>query len=153
MYNIVPTPWVTHEIFTENHRLIPTKPPNGMWDGWPSDMMSLEFLSSASEQNLFVMASTQIMSLFFCKSFDKYILGIILLHVEVSSICKGMLNLKCAVLPPGSNKEANPLEATGKTISSLPRNFVHKVFQINVFRCLHIHIRRKNHPLPYLHNR
>ncbi len=39
--------------------------------------------------------------------------------MENSSIIKGRPNLECAVLPPGINNAAIPLEATVKTISLL----------------------------------
>jgi len=39
--------------------------------------------------------------------------------VEHSSKIKGRPNLECAVLPPGINNAAIPLEATVKTISPL----------------------------------
>jgi hypothetical protein len=40
-------------------------------------------------------------------------------QVECSSTFKGIQNLECAVLPPGSNNDAIPLDATFKTISPL----------------------------------
>lgn len=36
----------------------------------------------------------------------------VILQVEFSSTCIGMENLECAVLPPGINKAAIPLDAT-----------------------------------------
>ena len=44
----------------------------------------------------------------------------------------GIINLECAVLPPGSNSAAIPLEATLITISPLDLTAVDKVFKTNV---------------------
>ena len=40
-----------------------------------------------------------------------------ILHIDSSVICKGMLNWEWEVLPPGSNNDAMPLDATFSTIS------------------------------------
>jgi len=55
------------------------------------------------------------------------------LHVEFCVAGTGIANLECVVLPPGSNNDAIPLEATVKTIPPLDRIVDDKVFQINVF--------------------
>jgi hypothetical protein len=39
-----------------------------------------------------------------------------MLHVEFSNVGTGILNLELAVLPPGNNNDAMPLDATVKTI-------------------------------------
>ncbi|RZC28917.1 hypothetical protein D0Y65_000759 [Glycine soja] len=55
------------------------------------------------------------------------------LQFSFSSMGTGIANLECVVLPPGSNNDAIPLEATVKTIPPLDRIVDDKVFQINVF--------------------
>jgi hypothetical protein len=44
----------------------------------------------------------------------------------------GILNFECAVLPPGSKREAIPLEATVKTISPLDLKYEASVLHMNV---------------------
>ncbi|KAG4946784.1 hypothetical protein JHK87_042791 [Glycine soja] len=55
-----------------------------------------------------------------------------ILHVESSKIGIGILNLECAVLPLGNNKEVMPLEATIITIFLFAFNELASVFQMNV---------------------
>lgn len=55
-----------------------------------------------------------------------------MLHMLVSLISIGILNLECAVRPRGSNKEATPDDATAKTIFFLDRILDIIVFHRNV---------------------
>ena len=76
-------------------------------------------------------------------------LGSIPLHTESSVTLTGIQNLKCAVLPLGSNKVAMPLQETGRTISPFNLKHAHKILHINVFSvppCLY----RKNTPSLFL---
>ncbi|KAG2600410.1 hypothetical protein PVAP13_5KG517714 [Panicum virgatum] len=50
-----------------------------------------------------------------------------------SSKSHGILNLECAVRPPGSSRDATPDDATVNTIFSLPRKYVTIVFHKYVF--------------------
>ncbi|KAG4946860.1 hypothetical protein JHK87_042867 [Glycine soja] len=56
-----------------------------------------------------------------------------ILHVESSKIGTGILNLECAILPRGNNREAMPLEAIIITILLSALNELASVFQMNVF--------------------
>ena len=42
-------------------------------------------------------------------------------------------NLKCAVMPLGSNKDVMPLDVIGRTISPFDLRLAHNIFNINVF--------------------
>ncbi|KAG5054856.1 hypothetical protein JHK85_007366 [Glycine max] len=68
-----------------------------------------------------------------------------ILHVESSKIGTGILNLECAVLPLGNNREAMPLEATIITILLFALNELASVFQMNVFP-VPLYPYRKNMP-------
>ncbi|KAH9560653.1 hypothetical protein CY35_06G117800 [Sphagnum magellanicum] len=65
--------------------------------------------------------------------------------LQVDSSCRsiGILNLEWAVLPPGSNKDAIPDEATASTILPCPRRRDRIVIQTNVLPVP---------PLPYTRN-
>jgi hypothetical protein len=54
-------------------------------------------------------------------------------QVELSKVGTGILNFEWAVLPPGSSKEAIPLEATVKQIFPCDLNDEASVLHINVF--------------------
>ncbi|KAH9555556.1 hypothetical protein CY35_08G119900 [Sphagnum magellanicum] len=65
--------------------------------------------------------------------------------LQVDSSCRSIeiLNLEWAVLPPGSNKDAIPDEATASTIFPCPRRRDRSVVQTNVLPVP---------PLPYTKN-
>ncbi|CAK9249694.1 unnamed protein product [Sphagnum jensenii] len=65
--------------------------------------------------------------------------------LQVDSSCRsiGILNLEWAVLPPGSNRDAIPDEATASTILPCPRRRDKSVVQTNVLPVP---------PLPYTKN-
>src|SRR2546421_11741519 len=82
-------------------------------------VISRNVLSTASNIYLCaIAASSQIINLQFLIKFAKadWLLAFIL-HVEVSLISNGILNLECAVLPPSNNNAAIPDDATAKAIS------------------------------------
>src|ERR1044072_2754713 len=54
------------------------------------------------------------------------------LQVELSSVGMGILNFEWAVLPPGNNKQAMPLEATARTIFLSERSALDNVLHIKV---------------------
>ena len=56
-----------------------------------------------------------------------------ILHVESSKIGTRILNIECAVLPSGNNREAMSLEATIITILLSALNELVSIFQMNVF--------------------
>ncbi|KAH8968659.1 hypothetical protein BDL97_03G140100 [Sphagnum fallax] len=68
----------------------------------------------------------------------------VMLQVDSSWRSIGILNLEWAVLPPGSNKDAIPDEATTSTILPCPRRRDRSVLQTNVLPVP---------PLPYTKNR
>ncbi|CAK9198919.1 unnamed protein product [Sphagnum troendelagicum] len=65
--------------------------------------------------------------------------------LQVDSSCRsiGILNLEWAVLPPGSNEDAIPDDATASTILLCPRKWDRSVVQTNVLPVP---------PLPYTKN-
>ncbi|KAH9565998.1 hypothetical protein CY35_04G108700 [Sphagnum magellanicum] len=65
--------------------------------------------------------------------------------LQVDSSCRsiGILNLEWAVLPPGSNKDVIPDEATASMILPCPRRRDRSVIQTNVLPVP---------PLPYMKN-
>ncbi|KAH8944967.1 hypothetical protein BDL97_12G014900 [Sphagnum fallax] len=67
----------------------------------------------------------------------------VMLQVDSSWRSIGILNLEWAVLPPGSNKDAIPDEATASTILPCPRRHDKSVLQTNVLPIP---------PLPYIKN-
>jgi len=95
-------------------------------------IMSFRVLSRASKQNLCVIgASSQIISFSFFNNSDA-LDHCEMLHIECSSVGTGILNLECAVLPPGNSREAIPLEATVSTILPSERTAAESVFHMNV---------------------
>ena len=56
-----------------------------------------------------------------------------MLQVESSFIKIGIQNLECAIFPPGSNKEAIPLDATFNTIFPVDLIAADNVLQMKVF--------------------
>jgi hypothetical protein len=54
-------------------------------------------------------------------------------HIDVSSSSQGILNLECAVRPPGRSREATPEDATVKTILLCALKCVTIAFQRKVF--------------------
>ena len=61
------------------------------------------------------------------------IVPLLMSQVDVSSSSQGILNLECAVRPPGRSKEATPEDATVKTILFCARKCVMIAFQRKVF--------------------
>jgi hypothetical protein len=55
-----------------------------------------------------------------------------MVQIDDSRMGIGILNLECAVLPPGSNNEAIPLEAAVRTIFHFDLNAAKRVFHMNV---------------------
>jgi len=93
-------------------------PPNGRiaFIGLCSERMSRIVVSKASKQRRCVIgASSQIIREVTCKS-SASIVPLFTLHVLVSVISKGILNLECAVRPFGSSRDATPDDATASTI-------------------------------------
>lgn len=97
-------------------------------------MISLKLLSSPSKQNLWSMCASmpQMIRL---ASFNNLASSLpwCILHVESSKVGKEILNLECAILPLGNNKEAMSLEATTRTIFLSVLNEFASVFQMKVF--------------------
>ena len=56
-----------------------------------------------------------------------------MLHVELAIASTGMTNFECAVLLPGSKREAIPLEATVNIMSPIDRIVDANVFHMKVF--------------------
>ena len=89
-----------------------TLPPKIWWEFGFFLTMSLKLWSSASKQNLWAIgASSQIIRLVWFSNSANW-LPWCMLHVESSKIGIRILNLECAVLPPGNNREVMPLEAS-----------------------------------------
>jgi len=110
-------------------------PPNGFsllfW--FVNLSISLRLLSSASKQFLFAIgASSQIIIEVFFSSSARWV-PCLISHVDSSVMLSGILNLECAVLPPGISKAAIAHDATASTIFPSDRSFVVMAFHRYVF--------------------
>jgi hypothetical protein len=56
-----------------------------------------------------------------------------MVQIDDSRIGIGILNLECAVLPPGSSSEAIPLDAAVRTIFLFDLKAADSVFHMKVF--------------------
>ncbi|KAL7087158.1 hypothetical protein ACP275_13G049200 [Erythranthe tilingii] len=96
-------------------------------------MIDCNVLLNASKQYLCIIDASSHMISFALISNSAWGLCCVILQVEFSCTMMGSPNLECAVLPPGSKRDAIPLEATLITISPLERTAADKVLHMKVF--------------------